>query len=176
MILALILLFSQTFFSDILPVESINWRNRRELSWEDFQGAPNPTAPNAALTSTSIKFQYNYDKKSFHYQLQCVFHPDKSWVKIRNTRILAHEQGHFDIAELYTRKLHRALLAYRFNAATIEKDISVIYRQVASEQAAFQEQYDRETNYSRNIPVQLDWQEKIDSTLATMAAYANYPQ
>lgn len=176
MILALMLLFSQTVVPVIFPVESINWRNRRELSWEDFQGAPNPTAPNAALTSTSIKFQYNYDKKAFHYQLQCVFHPDKSWVKIKNQRILAHEQGHFDIAELYTRKLHRALQAYRFNPATIEKDISGIYRQVAAEQASFQEQYDRETNYSRNIPVQLDWQEKIDSTLRTMTAFSNYPE
>lgn len=177
MMLAILLLITQALFSDLrAPLDTINWRTRRELSWDDFQAVPNPTAPNAALTSTSIKFQYHYDKRSIQFQLQCIFHPGKSWVKIKNPRILAHEQGHFDIAQLYTRKLYKALKSYTFMAETVETDISAIYKQVAAEQASFQERYDRETNYSRNIPVQLDWQEKIDDELKAMAAYSNYPQ
>jgi hypothetical protein len=177
MMLAIFLLITHTMFSDLRPpLDTINWRTRRELSWDDFQGAPNPTAPNAALTSTSIKFQYHYDKRSFLFQLQCIFHPGKSWVKIKNQRILAHEQGHFDIAQLYTRKLYKALKHYTFKPETVEADISAIYKQVAAEQAAYQEQYDQETNYSRNIAVQLDWQDKIDQELDSLAAFSDYPQ
>jgi hypothetical protein len=179
----IMLLFSFLFllvqnFSSFTHAEkdSINWRTRRELNWTDFKATPVESAPNAALTSTSILLSYAYDKKSVTFQLKCVFHPEKSWVRVNSPHILAHEQGHFDISQLFTRKLFKSLSEYDFKPGSVDKDVKTIYQQVATEQSAYQELYDQETNYSRNKEVQLSWQEKIETELRAAEKYATYPE
>jgi predicted secreted Zn-dependent protease len=155
--------------------ESINWRQRRQLQWGDFKGQPVASAPNAALTSTSILISFGYDNKALTYNLQCVFYPEKSWTKVKSVRILAHEQGHFDISQLFTRKLHKALSEYRFSEGSVDRDVMDIYQKIGSQQAAFQQQYDKETNYSRDASQQLIWQEKIEEELRSLSKFASYP-
>ena len=89
--------------------------------------------------------------------------------------ILAHEQGHFDITEIFARRLHEALQNYQFNRRTFKKDIAQIYHSIVSEKEDYQKNYDAETDHSRNRKVQYDWLEKIDSLLTETAPYANYP-
>lgn len=176
MLLPFLLLFIQGLFSfPPAEKESINWRTRRTLNWNDFKGQPVESASNAALTSTSILISFNYDQQSLSYNLQCVFYPEKSWTKVKSVRILAHEQGHFDISQLFTRKLHKALSEYRFQEGSVDKDVMEIYQRIGREQAAFQQLYDRETNFSRDAASQLKWQENIDSLLKSLQAYAAYP-
>ncbi|KYP12925.1 DUF922 domain-containing protein [Flavihumibacter sp. CACIAM 22H1] len=156
--------------------DPINWRTRRVLNWADFKGTPVTTAPNAALTSTSILINYRYNTESLQFRLNCVFYPHKSWTKVNTQQILAHEQGHFDISQLYTRKLYHALTAYRFNAASVEKDIQAIYQRITNEQAAYQNLYDKETNYSRDAAAQQSWIERIEKELEETKAFADYPE
>lgn len=156
--------------------EKINWRSRRTLNWNDFKGNPVAAAPNAALTSTSILINFGYDDQSLTYKIQCVFYPQKSWTKVQSNHILAHEQGHFDISQLFTRKLHKALSEYRFRAASVDRDVQKIYQQISQDQAAFQQLYDQETNYSRNLAEQKNWQDKIEKELEELEQYAGYAQ
>lgn len=156
--------------------ENINWRSRRTLHWNDFKGNPVAAASNAALTSTSILINFGYDDQSLTYKIQCVFYPQKSWTKVQSNHILAHEQGHFDISQLFTRKLHKALSEYRFRAASVDRDVQKIYQQISQDQAAFQQLYDKETNYSRNLAEQKNWQDKIEKELEELKPYAGYPQ
>ena len=163
----------------ILPdkdVDSINWRNRRILTWTDFKGSPVSTAPNAALTSTSILINYQYNDDSFQFNLNCVFYPHKSWTKVKSGNILAHEQGHFDISQLYTRKLFKALKEYKFRPATVDRDVQEIYQRITNEQADYQKLYDTETNYSRNAAGQEEWVKRIEQELKETADYAKYPE
>ncbi|ULQ50641.1 DUF922 domain-containing protein [Flavihumibacter fluvii] len=155
--------------------ESINWRSRRDLTWSDFKGKPVETAPNAAMTSTSILIDFNYDNTTLKYHLSCVFYPEKSWTKVSSSHILGHEQGHFDISELYTRKLHKALSEYSFRANTVDKDIKAIYERIAREQSAYQALYDQQTNYSRNTQKQEEWQGQIISELNGLSQFSAYP-
>ncbi len=156
--------------------DAIDWKSRRTLTWSDFKGSPLQSSPNAALTSTSILISYGYDESELTYQLKCVFYPHKSWTKVDKTYILQHEQGHFDISQLFTRRLHKALSEYKFNRGTVEKDIQVIYQRITQDQASFQQLYDKETNHSRHREKQLEWQVKIESLLNETKAFANYPQ
>ncbi|MBC6490278.1 DUF922 domain-containing protein [Flavihumibacter stibioxidans] len=156
--------------------ENINWRSRRILNWNDFKGNPVAAASNAALTSTSILINFGYDDQSLTYKIQCVFYPQKSWTKVQSNHILAHEQGHFDISQLFTRKLHKALSEYRFRAASVDRDVQKIYQQISQDQAAFQQLYDNETNYSRNLAEQKNWQDKIEKELEELKPYAGYPE
>lgn len=157
------------------PKATIDWRERRKLNWSDFKGNPDLSSPNAALTSTSILISYGYDKTSFTYQLKCVFHPEKSWTKVKNDLILAHEQGHFDITQIFTRKLNKELMGYKYDPANVEKDIQSIYQRIHQEQDAFQRTYDRETNFSRNAVKQEEWILKMEKELVELEQYANYP-
>jgi predicted secreted Zn-dependent protease len=94
---------------------------------------------------------------------------------MRTDYILAHEQGHFDITELYARALHKALSEYSFNYKTYQKDISAIYQNIVKEKEAFQEAYDSETDHSRRKKAQFEWQDKIDQLLTESEPYETYP-
>ena len=172
--LILILVYS---LLTLLPVEkeSLNWRSRRVLTWSDFKGKAIDAAPNAAMTSTSILIEFGYDNQNLHYHLSCVFYPEKSWTKVSSEHILWHEQGHFDISQLYTRKLHQSLREYKFKATSIDRDIKVIYENITREQSRYQSLYDQQTNYSRNVTEQEVWNEKIKQELASLSAFADYP-
>jgi hypothetical protein len=152
----------------------IPWSTARKLTWSDFKGDPDPHSPNAALTSSNINIEFGYNNTGFQYSIRCVFDKNRSWVRIATDEVLAHEQGHFDIAEIYARKLNKALAAYRFNAETVSKDVNDIYNSIMKEHRQTQIQYDQETDYSRNKPKQAEWLKKIAADLKSLAPFANY--
>lgn len=156
--------------------EPINWRDRRTLQWQDFKAVPVSTAPNAALTSTSILINFRYNEESLQFHLNCVFYPYKSWTKVTTPHILAHEQGHFDISQLFTRKLYKELKEYDFKPRSVEADIQAIYQRITAEQAAYQNLYDKESNFSRDAEGQKAWLVRIEKELASLKDFANYPQ
>ena len=152
----------------------IAWSTARKLTWSDFKGDPDPRSPNAALTSSNINIEFGFNNTGFQYSIRCVFDKNRSWVRIANDYVLAHEQGHFDIAETYARRLNKALAAYRFNAASGNKDVNDIYGGSMKEHRQTQAQYDQETDYSRNRPKQAEWLKKIAADLKSLSAFANY--
>lgn len=153
----------------------IPWSTSRKLTWPDFKSRPDNNSVNAALTSSKIIFNYGYgSEKGFTYTIACVFDKNSSWGKIKTDYILSHEQGHFDIAEIYARKLNKALKAYTFNASTVTREVPAIYQQLMKEESAYQNQYDDETNFSRNKEQQAVWLEKIQHQLDGLKEYAGY--
>ena len=156
------------------PGNLIEWSNDRKLTWNDFQGQAETNSVNAALTSSSIKIDFGYNRSGFTYTIRCLFNKQRSWGRVKNEYILAHEQGHFDIAEIHARKLHKALRAYRFNSRTVNEDISAIYDRIMKEHNAFQSTYDEETDHSRLPEKQREWLGNIDSLLNEYSGYRNY--
>jgi hypothetical protein len=152
----------------------VDWNASRKLTWEDFKGPVDPDSKNAALTSSSINIEFGYDDEGLEYSIKCSFNKQKSWVRIRNTEVLAHEQGHFDLAELHARKLFKAMKAYKFNANTVSKDVNTIYDSLMNAHHEAQNMYDSETDYSRNKVKQEEWQKKIANELKSLQAFANY--
>lgn len=152
----------------------IDWNATRKLTWEDFKGPVDADSKNAALTSSSINIEFGYDDEGLEYSIKCSFNKQKSWVRIRNTEVLAHEQGHFDLAELHARKLFKAMKAYKFNANTVSKDVNTIYDSLMNAHHEAQNLYDSETDYSRNKVKQEEWQKKIADELKSLQAFANY--
>jgi len=152
----------------------IDWTPSRKLSWEDFKAAPDPSSTNAALTSSSINVEFGYDDEELQYTINCRFDKTKSWVRVRNATILQHEQGHFDIAELHARKFNQALKAYRFSAKTVNADVNRIYDSVIALQHIFQNEYDKETDFSRDKEKQAIWLKKIAEQLQETRPYGGY--
>lgn len=152
----------------------IDWHASRKLTWDDFKGPVDAESKNAALTSSSINIEFGYDNDGLEYNIKCSFNKQRSWVRIRNNEVLAHEQGHFDLAELHARKLYRAMKGYKFNSKTVSDDVNNIYDSLMKVHHDAQSLYDQETDYSRNKPKQEEWQKKIAAELKGLQSFAGY--
>jgi len=84
-----------------------------------------------------------------------------------------HEQGHFDIAELFARKLRKAFAEYKFNAQTVGKDIDKLFILNKQERTERDVLYDKETNHSQNKQQQVLWNKKIKSELDNLKKFAS---
>lgn len=155
--------------------EFIPWTIERPLTWHDFQCAPKRSGDAVASTSTSLGIAYHIKNYVLTYEITCNFSKTKSWGLVKTPYILAHEQAHFDITEIFARKLHQALMEYEFDQRTYKKDINTIYQQIVAEKEAFQEAYDKETDHSRNKRIQYEWLERIDNILVETEPFADYP-
>jgi len=155
---------------DYLP-----WGNERRLTWDDFLCEPKLNTDAVALTSTALGISYNVINNELHYEITCSFSKVKSWGLLKTNYILAHEQGHFDITEIYARKLYKELLDYKFNRRTFRQDVNDIYDRVVKEKETFQLTYDSITDHSRNKTIQKEWLERIQELLDETAPYADYP-
>jgi hypothetical protein len=169
-----VFMFFSSFTGIIAKDAPIPWNKDRKLTWADFKARPDNNSENAALTSSGIAFGWGYDEKGFSYTITCTFDPTKSWGRVKNDLILAHEQGHFDITEIYARKLKQALTGYTFNEKTAGKDIGPIYSRLMNEHVKMQADYDRESDHSRKAVPQQQWLVKIARELEDLKAYSNY--
>ena len=154
--------------------ELITWNARQKLTWADYKGKPQPNADAAASTATYLGIEYNFGSKGFDYKITCSFSKTRSWGLHKTDYILAHEQGHFDIAELFARKLHREMSLYKFNKNTFKEDLKDIYLSVTRAKEQMQNDYDRETNHSIIRDKQEAWLTRIDTMLTELKDFADY--
>jgi hypothetical protein len=155
--------------------EYIPWENERRLSWDDYLCEPKRNTDAVASTSTSLGIAYQVINSKFTYHITCDFSKTKSWGLLRTDYILLHEQGHFDITEIFARKLYEALQHYEFNRRTFKRDVNSIYQSIVSEKEEFQQMYDGESDHSRNRKSQYEWLDKIQVMLDETQPYSNYP-
>lgn len=153
----------------------IPWVPDYRLSWDDFLCEPKHNTDAVASTSTALGIAYQIRGGKLTYQITCKFSKKKSWGLVKTPYILAHEQAHFDITEIFARKLNQALQNYTLNRPTFQKDINTIYESIVKTKEAVQAAYDGETDHSRNKRKQAEWLERIDGLLADTQPYANYP-
>lgn len=153
---------------------SIPWHEMRKLSWSDFKAAPDPASGNAAMTNSIINIEFNFDDTSLDYTISCRFDKNRSWVKVRTEPVLQHEQGHFDIAEIFARKLAREMKAYKFNPATVKDDVNDIYDRIMTVYQQHQQLYDQQTDFSRNKDMQAEWLLRITADLKLHQTFAGY--
>lgn len=152
----------------------LRWSAGRKLTWQDYKAPPNPASNAAATTTTYLSIDYHIGTDSFSYTIRSWFSRTRSWGRHKDEHILAHEQGHFDIAEIFARKLQQRMKAYTFNKRTYRKELHKIYTETADEKSAMQQQYDRETQHSIHKEKQAEWLEKIRQLLDELKPWADY--
>ena len=150
--------------------EFIEWSAAKRLSWEDYLAKPSSSSDAAAITSTALGLEYHVRNNILTYKITCRFSKTRSWGKYRTDYILQHEQGHFDITELYARKLDDAIREYSFNPKKFKTDLDQIYKEIMEEKEEVQNQYDLDTDFSRNPEKQSEWLKKIQRELTRYSA------
>ena len=150
--------------------EGMLWSADRKLTWADFKGKIPPAANPAATTASGISYKYSanliHHEVHLDFEVSAFFYPNESWYKpdICDDLILSHEQLHFDIAELFARRMRKKLTKTSFSD-NVKAEIREIYRNTLKELRKFQQRYDTETNFSRNREKQLEWNAMIDKEL-----------
>ena len=152
-------------------VNEFHWSEHNKLSWDDFRGevrTANDVA--AAATHCGIGFKTNTSVTSGKPEIVVynTFYKTRSWVRAdaRLPEILEHEQGHFDLCEIYTRKLRDRMKQFDLAVTADAKTaLMAIYNEVSSEYETRQQAYERETTHGTNINEQKRWVNLIASEL-----------
>ncbi|HEV8286296.1 MAG TPA: DUF922 domain-containing protein [Chitinophagaceae bacterium] len=145
--------------------EFIEWSSAKRLTWDDYLAKPSSFSDAAAITSTALGMEYHVRNNVLTYIITCRFSKTRSWGRHKTDYILQHEQGHFDITEIFARKLAKTLKEYSFNPRKYKTDLDDIYKKIMEEKEEFQNQYDKETDYSRNKEIQAEWLKRIEKEL-----------
>lgn len=154
-IFLLIFLFTVFTFNSAYSQDTINWRPNYILKWEDFQGKADSSSEFGAITYAATQYSFKSSDTSFHTKVFCYFDKRVSWVRVKSDIGLIHEQGHFNIAELFARKLRKAFKSYKFNTVTVRQDLRTIFDRIVKERDLKDKLYDKETDFSRNKQAQL---------------------
>lgn len=143
----------------------ICWNPKKVISWNDFTTILSQDSTDkdySASTSAGIKLNLT------HNLVVPYFNKKKSWVlfsKKESNLLLSHEIRHFDIVELFARKIR-----YEFNTS-IEKNMECIYDKNMILLNNFQERYDFETNNGTIESEQVCWNEYISNELNKLGNY-----
>ncbi len=168
-IISLCLFFTGLCFSQG-GVETISWSADRPLQWSDFKGEYFKTQWAAANTVSGIGYEFSTLEKDGRWYLdikvKCEFFPGKSWYRpaLCDSVILRHERLHFDIAELFARKMRRRLAETKFTN-DVKAEVKAIYIEILQQLRFYQNKYDRETDFSRDLQQQLLWNRAIAKKL-----------
>jgi hypothetical protein len=155
---ALIEFLDNRFFA---PATIKRWS---KISWEDFQGIPQPFTEYEAGISSSIYLEY--DSALSRYRAYAGQNNMRSWARRSHEDQdyeLNHEQYHFNITELHARMLNTYIdenpkgsqYLFRLRLGSINIDLR-----------RMQDRYDTESDHSLNYDKQRRWEFKIDSLLS----------
>jgi len=153
----------------------INWSVDRKLSWDDFKGVPDTlNYPNTlALTNSGFGYESGVNMfKAGKVFIQSVFDTNKSWVVLegRNDYVLRHEQIHFDITEIYSRKLRKELADANINSKNAANS-KPIFERIFREMELRQKRYDQETKRGKKKETQEHWEAIFELELAKYEFY-----
>lgn len=149
-----------------------SWTEDRKLAWDDFKGGVpgRATQKTAAETSCGIAIETNTVRGNNPVRIYVfnTFVTDASWVRPEHmtAAILKHEQGHFDICELYTRKMRERFSTAKLDFNNMQQLIREIYNSVMTDYAKRQQEYEAATQHGVVDEAQAKWSEQIAKELA----------
>lgn len=145
---------------------SLEWGS--PISYDDFESRPNQSDTAAANISVSILLGYvNTKSNILRFKVVAVMDKDESWIKegFKKDHILKHEQGHFDIAQIYARKL-KAFLKKRFYTPRDVRTLHDLYDDFLNQMNEVQVRYDEETRGGWDPVAQSKWRRYIEQELS----------
>ncbi len=171
---ALIFISGLCFAQDIETEKNyIYWSDDYRLLWTDFDELPKRYSEHAAYSVIGYESRFDMNNARYKAVIRTYFDRNESWSKNWVGILLSHEQGHFDLAELYGRKFRK-----RVKEAMEADNISVEKFKRMSDEAIklleeAQHEYDVDTNYSMDFRSQKKWIERIQHELKQLEEFAN---
>jgi len=155
----------------------IIWREDIPLSWKDFKGKPERRFAAASTSYDILKSIHTTSDSSIVIDIKAVFLKKKSWRKKNwvNDLVLQHEQKHFDIVEVFARKLRKSVSEnVQFFSKMVSLQIDSLYKENEKALDVYQDLYDNETDGSMNGDMQRKWNLAIGEELILLNAYKTH--
>lgn len=170
------------FSQEQTPVENdlvLSWSEHRKLEWTDYQGQLDPELFGYALTSYKIDFipeQVLVDELDRiqgyeNLTVEANFYKWASWTISSDPELLKHEQLHFDIAELFARKIRKRFVELKGFKEKRFAVYSNAYDRLWKACRTLQMEYDRKTGHGVNLEMNKEWAERIRAELYSMKAF-----
>ncbi len=160
--------------------ETMIWNESRKLTWDDFRANPDADSDAVALTASGITFGYSVKTSGeriidFSVSVEAHFYPNKSWYlkDTGNAYILGHEQLHFDITELYTRKFREQLERLVVNQ-NVKEQMQRLHTSTNEALNETQKRYDAQSTHSINVDMQKQWETFIQEELKKLDKYKSH--
>ncbi|MGB8703518.1 MAG: DUF922 domain-containing protein, partial [Gillisia sp.] len=154
-------------------------QNPHQLSWNDFRGKPKSRSGFNANTNSGISYGYKISGTPatpfLDYKVIANFYPGLSWVnpESKTTDLLQHEQLHFDISELYARKLRKSLseLSPEKLKGDPRKILNSLYEKLEEQRVATEVKFDVESLHSLNKAEEKKWEDSIHRELQELEEF-----
>ena len=148
---------------------TIEWSRDYKLKWSDFKAEADTTILAFANTVYKIEIlptNVSVDSNNHIQNYEALtavaqFYTKLSWVYEEDDNLLKHEQLHFDIAELYARKLRIEFGKLKQEKIANFNTYSAAYNKLWTECKALQMKYDSETNHGILIEQNQKWENDI---------------
>lgn len=160
----------------ITPSDSIFfWNTQDKLQYADFRGFMSEKYKIfAAATASGITCQYVLSDTAAEVRVLTCFYKNHSFFKAKKLErkdVLTHEQQHYNITEIISRKLRQQIASKVFNRATFEKDLNKLVFDSFQDLYAFQAQYDHDVYNINNLfemGKQNKWNKKVTQELDSL--------
>ena len=147
--------------------KQIEWTPGRRLQLFDFKGPPD-SEPAGQPTL------HSYSGCDFYLFARARFYCYYGWIDRKypdSLRLLLHEQGNFDLAEIYRRQLDENVVRYENRGANQYKMTELVFREVYAAYLAKQVQYETATHHGLDSVTQGEWTKRIAAQLADPRAH-----
>ena len=161
-------------FLNVDTIQYIEWNVERPLSWSDYVLRPRESAfgDSFALTSVTHSIRGGISKGKPNFEVYVLFVKAQSWTSdSTDMALLAHEKLHFDIAELYARKLRKQIEAMGEQGVTDLKEYRKKIKYLLDQFKIKSSDYDEETVYGRIAEKQEEWQIYVSSEMQRLHKY-----
>lgn len=153
----------------------IYWKKNQKLGFGDFQGKkPNDHGHDKARSSLVLVPSFINKDKLLNVKVICAFNKYESWMIDTSKALLNHEQLHFDITELFARKIRKGVFSLIKSNQTNNEMYTKLIKDLFDEYNTCNIRYDEETAHSTNRQKQKEWEHKIACELEDLKDYEDY--
>lgn len=156
----------------------VRWENNVKLTWGDFKGSPDNNSA-MAMSYITIDCREIKEKDSVTIIVNTLFDKNQSWVKkdFVDEQLLWHEQIHFDLFEVYARKLTELYSKMEFTekeilSGKLEKIRDSMYAEVEKAHQLLDDDFSSFISEERDKQLQENWNLKIKNELESMKSFS----
>nr|WP_314490493.1 DUF922 domain-containing protein [uncultured Chryseobacterium sp.] len=165
-------------FSGSVWSQRIEWKEDRKLIWNNFKSKINNQRGKDIVAYTHCGWVYSVVKSSnpkgaAKVDIKTIFNEDQSWKddKRINDYVLNHEQKHFDIAEIYARRIRKEIIEKIKTTGDYDRYFQTVYNRILKDYKNFQALYDGVTEHGMNKEKQAEYDALISEELEQLKNY-----
>lgn len=149
------------------------------LQWAQYSLSSKPSGYQKAFTYCGISYTVKSDEKGLMAEFQAYVDMKESWVLkgAQSSSLLVHEQGFFDLTEVYARLMKQATIEYinsegpNLTYESLLAAVRNIYKEKNNQLFIEQQNYNVETRNGNDAEAQARWNKNLKSRLMALEKY-----